>query len=132
MKFNRLAIAYVVIDGFFILMAILNMLRSPPLSNRMLLPLVLISMTFATTTNLFLLKGKKWARLLALLFNLISFPLAVNIFITRNTSIFLFILQAIRFLLIVAIQRCNRFLLKHTQEVASSSSLIPDNYRQHR
>jgi hypothetical protein len=116
MKLNRLSIAYVMIDCFFILMVLFKMLTAPPLPNRMLLPLVLVSMTFAATTNLFLLKGKRWAQLFALGLNLISFPISVNIFITKNTSIFLFFLQLIRFLLIMAIQKRSIFLPKHTEK----------------
>lgn len=132
MKFNRLAIAYVMIDSFFILMTIFNMLVSPPLSNRMLLPLVLVSMTFAITINLFLLRGKRWAELLALLTNLVSFPIEVNIFLSKDTSVFLLLFQVIQLLLIVAIQRCDCFLPKNTQEVARASSLPPDNCHLHR
>lgn len=108
MKLRHLAIGYVVVDSTLILKTLFSTFQSPPMPSRVLVPLLLFSLTLSTTTNIFLLKGKRWARKLALTVNLVAFPFAVFGFLKGYQSALIFISQVVQLLLILAIHLISR------------------------
>lgn len=108
MKLRHLAIGYVVIDSSLILKTTSNTLKSPPGPLTVFFPLLILGLVISTTTNVFLLKGKRWARKFALTVNLIAFPFAVFAYARGDYSAFVFMLRLMELLLILAIHLISR------------------------